>query len=60
VGTSLLVYPAAGLLYYAKPGIPIFVIDPGNPQISGEKVTFIIEKAGEGVKILREKLKKFE
>jgi NAD-dependent deacetylase len=60
VGTSLLVYPAAGLLYYAKPGIPIFVIDPGNPKISGEKVTFIIEKAGEGVKILREKLKKFE
>ena len=28
IGTSLNVYPAAGLLYYAPTGIPIYVIDP--------------------------------
>jgi NAD-dependent deacetylase len=60
VGTSLLVYPAAGLLYYTKPDIPIFVVDPGSPQISGKQVTFIIEKAGKGVQMLKEKLLKYE
>lgn len=60
VGTSLLVYPAAGLLYYTKPDISIFVVDPGSPQISGKQVTFIIEKAGKGVQMLKEKLLKYE
>lgn len=35
VGTSLQVYPAAGLISYAPPGIDIFYIDP-NPQTSYE------------------------
>jgi len=56
VGTSLVVYPAAGLLHYTKPEIPIFVIDPDSPQISGKQVTFIREKAGKGVELLKKKL----
>ena len=59
IGTSLAVYPAAGLLHYTKPKIPIFVIDPDSPQISGKQVTLIDEKAGRGVEILKKKLEKF-
>jgi NAD-dependent deacetylase len=35
VGTSLLVYPAAGLVHYRRAGIPVYVIDPHLPEISG-------------------------
>jgi NAD-dependent deacetylase len=59
VGSSLAVYPAAGLLHYTKPEIPIFVIDPASPQISGKQVTFIREKAGKGVELLKKKLENF-
>jgi NAD-dependent deacetylase len=59
VGTSLVVYPAAGLLHYTKPEIPTFVIDPSSPQISGKQVTFIREKAGKGVELLKKKLENF-
>ncbi len=58
VGTSLAVYPAAGLVNYAKPGIPVFVIDPNRPSVIQENVTFIEEKAGKGVEILMKELKK--
>lgn len=36
IGTSLNVYPAAGLTAYAKPNIPIYLIDPGlsTPVVS--------------------------
>lgn len=34
IGTSLNVYPAAGLLQYCKPDIPIYLIDP-NPVNAG-------------------------
>ena len=34
VGTSLAVYPAAMLVRYAKSGVPIYVVDPGNPDTS--------------------------
>jgi NAD-dependent deacetylase len=37
VGTSLLVYPAAGLLNYASPGIPKFVIDIQVPVVAPAK-----------------------
>jgi NAD-dependent deacetylase len=30
IGTSLIVYPAAGLVHYAKPSTPIYLIDPNN------------------------------
>ena len=58
IGTSLAVYPAAGLVNYAKPEIPIFVVDPNRPEIFMKNVTYIQEKAGIGVEILKSKLKK--
>ena len=57
VGTSLAVYPAAGLVNYARPEIPVFVIDPHRPSVIQDNVTFIEEKAGKGIEILVEKLK---
>jgi NAD-dependent deacetylase len=57
IGTSLNVYPAAGLLNYASKGIPIFVIDPERPSVFIRNVNYIQEKAGKGVEILKEKLK---
>ncbi|MBL7965795.1 MAG: NAD-dependent deacylase [Prolixibacteraceae bacterium] len=57
IGTSLNVYPAAGLVNYVKRGTPIFVIDPERPQVYIRNVTYVQEKAGRGVEILKEKLK---
>ncbi|MBN2634840.1 MAG: NAD-dependent deacylase [Prolixibacteraceae bacterium] len=57
VGTSLAVYPAAGLINYANPNTPVFVIDPHRPSIIKDNITFIEEKAGKGIEILVEKLK---
>ena len=53
IGTSLNVYPAAGLLDYAPPKVPIYLIDP-NPITSSirRKYEFINEKAGKGVEII--------
>lgn len=56
IGTSLNVYPAAGLVNYAKRGIPIFVIDPERPEIFIRNVIYIQEKAGKGVEILKQQL----
>lgn len=49
IGTSMVVYPAAGLVNYAPRGIPIFVVDPGEPNYSGTGTTVIRKKATEGV-----------
>jgi len=50
VGTSLNVYPAAGLLDYAPKGIPIFLVDPNDvPVYSRFDVTFIKAPASTGV-----------
>lgn len=56
VGTSLNVYPAAGLLYYAKNNAEIYVIDPKDVQPISRRVTFIKEKATVGMKQLFDKL----
>lgn len=58
IGTSLNVYPAAGLINYAPSGIPVFLIDPNPPEYVPRRVEIIAEKAGRGVEILCEKLKK--
>ncbi len=52
IGTSLNVYPAAGLLDYAPKEIPIFLIDPNDVHTSYKNVSFIKEKAGTGVQKL--------
>ena len=57
VGTSLNVYPAAGLVNYVKPGTPIYLIDPGDLDISHiPGVEFIQQKAGEATPKLVEEL----
>jgi len=52
VGTSLNVYPAAGLLNYAPNNIPIFLIDP-NDVSTNIKCTLIKEKASIGIQKLK-------
>jgi len=49
VGTSLQVYPAAGLYRYAKRVAPIYVIDPNNILIHDSNVTHIKEVATKGM-----------
>lgn len=58
VGTSLNVYPAASLLHYTRPNIPIYFVDPGNPEFGywADKITHIKKKATEGVPPLVEEL----
>jgi NAD-dependent deacetylase len=53
VGTSLVVYPAAGLVNYAAKGIPVYIIDKKIPYVSYmNNVTAIEKPATEGVKEL--------
>ena len=49
VGSSLQVYPAAGLYRYAPHGCPIYVIDPKPVPISDPRVTFIHDVATKGM-----------
>ncbi len=53
IGTSLVVYPAAGLLQCVRPGTPIYYIDP-NPASTGAvaNVTVIRKGASEGLREL--------
>lgn len=53
IGTSLVVYPAAGLLQCVRPGTPIYYIDP-NPASTGgvANVTVIKKGASEGLREL--------
>ena len=51
IGTSLVVYPAAGLIHYARPDVPIYLIDP-NPIQAGSRVQQIQKGASEGMKEL--------
>jgi len=59
IGTSLQVYPAAGLISYTNSITPVFYIDPKPISIPNirNKVEIIAKKASEGVADLRERLK---
>ena len=57
VGTSLNVYPAAGLLYYALADTPIYVIDPKDVQPISRHVHFIKDVATAGMRKLFEELR---
>ncbi len=53
IGTSLVVYPAAGLVQYAAPFIPKFIVDKNIPETPDLKNLVTIEKpATEGVQEL--------
>jgi len=60
IGTSLVVYPAAGLVNYAKPEALVFVVDPNRPETFLKNAVYIDEKAGTGVEILKLKLEKLK
>jgi NAD-dependent deacetylase len=60
IGTSLQVYPAASLIEYTKPNIPIIYIDP-NPAIDvvdQNKVHVMAVNASDGLAILKQNLLK--
>ena len=52
VGTSLQVYPAAGLVGYAPQSAPIHVVDPNTPLEGGGRVTLHRCGAVEGLTML--------
>jgi len=54
IGTSMQVYPAAGLMDYVKSNIPIYYIDPKPAHVNNKKVIMIEKSATEGTKTLLE------
>ncbi|MCD7932827.1 MAG: NAD-dependent deacylase [Tannerellaceae bacterium] len=56
IGTSLNVYPAAGLLNYARKGQPIYLIDPKKVQTYRKDIHYIQTGASKGVARLTELL----
>lgn len=58
VGTSLAVYPAASLVHYAKPETPVYLVDPGTPDIRSIRnpLTHIRTRSAEGMPLLAERL----
>jgi NAD-dependent deacetylase len=60
IGTSLAVYPAAGLIHVANPQIPKFILDKNIPYTKGIRNLHAIQKpATEGIQELREQLLRY-
>jgi NAD-dependent deacetylase len=61
IGTSMNVYPAAGLIDYVPVGVPVFLIDPNQVNVAGYSGIQVIQKtAGEGVDELIRQLRNNE
>ncbi|MBR6346813.1 MAG: NAD-dependent deacylase [Bacteroidales bacterium] len=58
VGTSMQVYPAAGLYRYARHGCPIYIIDPASVPVSDPRITHIRDVATRGMEKMKEILAK--
>jgi len=59
VGTSLVVYPAAGLIHYVPFDVMKYVVDPKLPDIGSMPLLKMIQdKASTGMEIVREELLK--
>jgi len=57
IGTSMVVYPAAGLINYVSDETPKYLIDPNAEEVSGiRNLTIIQKKASDGVPELVEDL----
>lgn len=57
VGTSLLVYPAASLIHSVGRDVPIYIVDPNQPETGlGNRVKKFQEKAGTGMAKVRDEL----
>lgn len=55
IGTSLNVYPAAGLLRYTRPDVPVYLIDPEPVATNGSRnIHFIRQRASQGMRELTE------
>jgi NAD-dependent deacetylase len=61
VGTSLQVYPAAGLLEYVPAKVPKFIVDPKMPEVPTKPNLFLIEdKASIGVSTAKKMILEME
>lgn len=61
VGTSLAVYPAASLVHYVAPEVPIYLVDPATPNTTGilNKITHIKANSAVGLpQLVKELLEK--
>lgn len=66
IGTSLNVYPAASLVHYVRPNVPIYIVDPAvgdtnaafKAPLIPNPITYIGKRAADGVPELVEQLKK--
>lgn len=56
VGTSLQVYPAAGLYAYAKASTPIYIIDPKEVSVRDSRLTHIKDVATKGMETFKKYL----
>jgi NAD-dependent deacetylase len=57
VGTSMVVYPAAGLIHYVPHDTPKFVVDPNTPDVGNvPMLQMIADKASTGMERLRSRL----
>ncbi|MFN3841163.1 MAG: SIR2 family NAD-dependent protein deacylase [Cyclobacteriaceae bacterium] len=57
VGTSLVVYPAAGLIHYVPHDVPKFVVDPNLPDVHGiSRLMMVADKASVGLRKIKSKL----
>ena len=52
IGTSLNVYPAAGLLNYVPAGVPVYLIDPNEVRVTRRDVVVIRQGASDGMRTL--------
>lgn len=59
VGTSLAVYPAASLVHCVRPCVPVYLVDPGQPDTAliRNPLTHIRKRAAEGMPELAERLR---
>lgn len=58
IGTSLNVYPAAGLIHYVPDTAMVFLIDPNPTAPLRRNFSFIQEKATKGMEIFRDEISK--
>jgi len=57
VGTSMVVYPAAGLIDYVPMDVPKYIVDPKIPDVRPmRQIHFIAKKASTGMEEVRERL----
>ncbi|MDR1681103.1 MAG: NAD-dependent deacylase [Prevotellaceae bacterium] len=60
VGTSMAVYPAAGLIHYVPKRTPKYIVDPNDVPVGVPNVRYIKEPATVGLKKLVDELKNMD